>query len=359
MNKLLVIRMNNGPLVLRRENPSNVYITKNDVSEILSRYGINITVNNIDFFQRAFVHRSYLKVENPNVIEETVENCTVPLQEHCNERLELLGDCILGSVVGTYLFLRFDDQAEGFLTKTKTKIIRGKTLAKLGRRMNFGKWVIISLHVETEGGRNNRRILEDLFECFIGALYMDNGGDPISDQWFTDLTRIKDSKQRLLELEAKLIDIQAQGPVPAELVSQYINAVQNYRELSEQVISKRSNGYLICQKFIMNVLEKELDLIKLIQLDDNYKDQLQHYFQKNFKGIFPQWDLLKLEGPTNDRWHVIGIKDDRGVLIGIGRARKKIEAEQLASKQALKHLGVEVMSDSDGEEDYYMKKHED
>ena len=124
--------------VLRRENPNNRYIKPSEVRAVLKRYGVDVPVNNIELFRRAFVHRSYLKLDHqPDLPEIKV---AVPLQDNCNERLELLGDCILGSVVGTYLFTRYKEQPEGFLTKTKTKIVRGKTLGRLSRRMGFGKW---------------------------------------------------------------------------------------------------------------------------------------------------------------------------------------------------------------------------
>lgn len=333
-------------LVLKRENPENVFIQKADVEKILHKYGVGVPVNDINIYRNAFVHRSYLKVDN--VIEEKVPNCKVPLQETCNERLELLGDCILGAVIGSYLFTRFADQPEGFITKTKTKIVRGKTLGKLGKKLGFGKWVIISLHVESEGGRKNIRILEDLFECFIGAIYLDNGGEPLESDWFNVL---KERNDIIKELEKVEIDIVDDHNPSKELIHKYIDLCQKERKLADKIISSRSNGYLLCQKYILSVLEQELDIVKLIRLDDNYKDQIQHYFQKTFEGIFPEWEVLKLEGPTNNRWHTIGVRDDQGKLIGKGKARKKIEAEQLASKDALKFLGIEVLSDSESEDE--------
>ena len=234
MNLLTIYYMSKDQLVLKRENPNNMFITEDDVSAILAKYDIILPINDIKFFQRAFVHRSYLKVDSLSNINTDPE-CTVPLQEACNERLELLGDCILGSVVGTYLFTRFDDQPEGFLTKTKTKIVRGKTLGKLSRRMGFGKWVIISLHVENEGGRDNIRILEDLFECFIGALYLDNGGDPLSTDWFKGLNQLKEKKKELMELEKRLLKERDSE----KHIFQYVKAVNSYIKLSDQIISTR------------------------------------------------------------------------------------------------------------------------
>jgi dsRNA-specific ribonuclease len=89
----------------------------------------------------------------------------------------------------------------------------------------------------------------------------------------------------------------------------------------------------------MNTYEKFIDIVKLIVFDDNYKDQLQTYFQKKHD-MFPTWKVIKEEGKTNQRWHTIGVHDRCGFLIGTGRDRKKTDAEQIASRNALIYLGV-------------------
>ena len=89
----------------------------------------------------------------------------------------------------------------------------------------------------------------------------------------------------------------------------------------------------------MATYERYIDIVKLIAHDDNYKDQLQHYFQRQ-NDTFPVWELLKEEGKTNNRWHTVGVKDRFGYWIASGRARKKTDAEQLASRNALIRLGV-------------------
>ena len=211
---------------------------------------------------------------------------------------------------------------------------------------------MVSLHVENEGGRNNIRILEDLFECFIGALYLDNGGQPFEvEQFNLDQAAYRAAKQALESFEKALDPAQVLDP---SQVQRYLELSQKYQQRASQIIASNAAGYQICQRFIMNVLEQEIDLVKLIRLDDNYKDQIQRHFLDQI-GVFPEWELLKTEGPTNNRCYTVGIRDDRGALVGIGKGRKKIRAEQMASKQALKHYGVEVYSDSEDEEESYMK----
>ena len=319
--------------LVKRQNTLNKLITAEDVETILRGNGLDIKVNNINIYQKAFVHRSYLK----NNYGEEVDLTCVSLQDSCNETYEFLGDTILNAVVGSYLYERFPMENEGFLTKTRTKMVRGTSLGQLAKRLNFGKWVIISQHVDSEGGRDNLRILEDLFESFIAAIYLDNGSDPLSSEWFK-MTLAYDSLQNELEILEKDLTLTLTLN-PVEKVKRYMELAQQSRKLAKGILASRSNGYLYCQKFIMNTYEKYIDIVKLIVFDDNYKDQLQTYFQKKHD-MFPTWKVIKEEGKTNQRWHTIGVHDRCGFLIGTGRDRKKTDAEQIASRNALIYLGV-------------------
>lgn len=318
--------MSDRKFLIKRENVKNRLPTVEAIEGIMRRNGLNLKVNNINVYRTAFIHRSYLC----NNQEEHDPKC-VPLQKVCNETYEFLGDTILNSVIGTYLYDRYRNQNEGFLTKTRTKMVRGSTLGELARRLGLNDWIIISQHVESEGGRNNLRILEDLFEAFIAAIYLDNGSEPLSNQWF-------ETEQEIQQVVTEIEELEQKG-VKGELVAQYVQLNQKLRNLQDVMHASRSNGYLYCQKFIMSTYERHIDIIKLIAHDDNYKDQLQHYFQKH-SDTFPIWELLKEEGKTNNRWHTVGVKDTFGYLIETGRARKKTDAEQLASKNALIRLGV-------------------
>ena len=311
--------------LIKRQNPLNKLVTPADIEAIMRANGLDIKVNDIEIYQKAFIHRSYLK---NNYNDEHDLKC-VPLQDACNETYEFLGDTILNAVVGSYLYERFSTENEGFLTKTRTKMVRGTTLGQLAKRLGFGQWVIISQHVDSEGGRENLRILEDLFESFIAAIYLDNGSDALSAGWF--------NKRREYDIiQAELAQMELSPDIDFK---KYIHHSQKARCLAEDVFASRSNGYLYCQKFIMNTYERYIDIVKLIVFDDNYKDQLQTYFQKKHD-MFPTWKVIKEEGKTNQRWHTIGVHDRCGFLIGTGRDRKKTDAEQMASRNALIYLGV-------------------
>ncbi len=327
--------------MVKRENPGNKLLTVEAIENIMRRNGLDLPVNNIAIYQTAFVHRSYLKTRhNP----ERHDPSCVPLQDVCNETYEYAGDTILNSVIGTYLYSRYYDQNEGLLTKTRTKMVRGTTLGELAKRLGFQEWVILSQHVEQEGGRDNVRILEDLFEAFIAAIYLDNGSEPIGDEWFNNLRRHKELAAKTTTLERQLgYSANSSGAsgtklVDTKLLNEYMECNRELRDIALNLFDSRSNGYLYCQKFITKAYENHVDIVKLIAHDDNYKDQLQHYFQR-IGGMFPTWPLIKEEGKTNNRWHTIGVRDRYGNLIGVGKERKKADAEQLASKNALIHLG--------------------
>ena len=72
----------------------------------------------------------------------------------------------------------------------------------------------------------------------------------------------------------------------------------------------------------------------MVQTNDNYKERLLHYYQRNFDGQFPVYDILREEGPTNDRVFEMGVMDPAGRIVGRGIGTKKKEAEQKASRAA-------------------------
>lgn len=316
--------------LIKRENPVNKMLTVDAIETIMKNNGLDLKVNDIKVYQTAFIHRSYLRTNHAN--EPHDPNC-IPLQSVCNETYEFLGDTILNSVIGTYLYDRYCDQNEGFLTKTRTKMVRGTTLGELARRIGLNRWIVISQHVESEGGRDNLRILEDLFEAFIAAIYLDNGSDILPNQWFTVQNDIINMERSMIKQESNI------GNWTPSDVNDYVNKSKELRSFYHQLHSTRSHGYLYCQKFIISTYENHIDIVRLIAHDDNYKDQLQHYFQRQ-SDTFPVWELLKEEGKTNNRWHTVGVKDKFGFLIATGRARKKTDAEQLASRNVLVKLGV-------------------
>ncbi|MFW6020386.1 MAG: ribonuclease III [Bacteroidales bacterium] len=89
-----------------------------------------------------------------------------------NERLEYLGDAILGSIVADYLFKKFPFEDEGFLTETRSKIVSRIQLNNLSIKLGLNKLVESA---STSNRKNGKSINGDAFEAFIGALYLDKG----------------------------------------------------------------------------------------------------------------------------------------------------------------------------------------
>lgn len=159
-------------------NPSNKLISKEDIINIMRMLNINdFTINNLSLYQTAFIHKSYCPMNDYE--EFSNDNNDLPLQEISYETMEFLGDSILSSSVSSYLYDRFykiHNQNEGFLTKIRTRIVCGENLTKLSHKLGFNEFLVISKHIEENcSGRNNQHILEDVFEAFLGAIFLDNG----------------------------------------------------------------------------------------------------------------------------------------------------------------------------------------
>ena len=122
---------------------------------------VGTKIKNLSLYQRAFTHKSALK-ENEHLTESF-------------ETLEFIGDSVLGFVITKYLFDRYENKQEGFLTKARTKLVRGETLAHIANHLGLSQWVIMDEKGTRNNWNQNVKILEDVFEALVGALYMDIG----------------------------------------------------------------------------------------------------------------------------------------------------------------------------------------
>ena len=95
-----------------------------------------------------------------------------------NERLEFLGDSVLGMVVSQFLFERFPGKSEGDLTKLKASLVSEVTLSRIARSICLGKYLNLSEEEEKSGGRERSSIIADAYEAVIGAVYLDGGLAP-------------------------------------------------------------------------------------------------------------------------------------------------------------------------------------
>lgn len=168
-------------------NKQNIYITNKYINSILSKYNTPYKIKNLDMFRRAMTHTSYLKIDLKNeknakkkytfIKEKEIDPIdnkkdAIPLQSNSYERLEFLGDSVIRTILAEYLYKRYENEDEGFMTRLRTKIEKGESLAKLSLIVGLDKYILISKLIESKGGRNkNVSILEDVFEAFIGALF--------------------------------------------------------------------------------------------------------------------------------------------------------------------------------------------
>ena len=170
-------------------NNTNIILNENDLNNFFNNHNIDYPFKNINLFRNAFVHKSYCCMKNSNFTTSNI-SCPVdclPLQEMPYERLEFLGDSILGYVIAKYMYIRYPDQSEGFLSKMRTKIVNGKMLGFLAEKVGFIKFAIISKQIEDINGRDNYKIMEDIFEAFIGALFMDSNDINIVEKWIINI----------------------------------------------------------------------------------------------------------------------------------------------------------------------------
>lgn len=282
-------------------NEKNKLITKEFIHGLLSKYGIKYKIKNLALFQRAMTHDSYIirDFKNDKIVKLVREKApepidpkdiknAIPLQTESYERQEYLGDSMLHLVLADYLYNRYPDKDEGFMTKLRTKIENGETLANLARVMQLHEYVLLARYIECVGGRNNNNhIFEDAFESFLGALFKD-----------TD------------------------------------------------------KNYALCEQFVINVIETNLDFAHMIYNESNYKDLLLQYHHK-MKWTDPLYSLVCVIDEGTKRKFNMCVKGGNGISVaGVGIANSKRAGEQKAAYDALVKYGV-VGEDSDDEGEVY------
>ena len=275
-------------------NKKNVLITKKNIEILLKKHGINKTINNIDVYRTAFVHKSYVK---NNIIKTAAdridfekkhqkrqkesdieyiyysseylkENNLIDLQTESYERLEFYGDTEIQRIITGYIWRRFESENEGFMTRLRSKLVRTTMLSQFSRYLELYKYVLITGYCERENFRSNPKILEDIFEAFIGAISLDI-------------------------------------------------------------------GYKAAETLVINVIQKRVNFTELIYTDDNYKDKLMRYYQKYYDGYTPKYVVVKTEGELPDVIYTMGVLDIDGNIVGEGTDTSKKQASQIAAKVAL------------------------
>ena len=94
---------------------------------------------------------------------------------HCNERLEFLGDAVLEIVTSDFLYHKYTEKPEGDLTKIRASIVCEPTLAYCAEAINLGSYLFLGKGEDATGGRNRNSVVSDAMEAVIGAIYLDGG----------------------------------------------------------------------------------------------------------------------------------------------------------------------------------------
>jgi ribonuclease-3 len=130
------------------------------VSSLRLHYGIEF--KNLALLDEAFTHSSYANEHRELGISD-------------NERLEFLGDAVLELTVSDYIYRKYPELPEGRLTRMRASIVQTRSFSSFSREAGFDKYIKLGNGEEAAGARQRNTLLEDLFEAFCGALYLDQG----------------------------------------------------------------------------------------------------------------------------------------------------------------------------------------
>ena len=125
-------------------------------------HNINYYFNDKNLLKNALIHRSF---GNEHKNYKNINN----------ERLELLGDAVLGLVVAEYLYQKYPEEKEGVLAKIKSMAVSEPVLSSISRKLHIGDYLLLSKGEIVTGGRDRNSILGDVFEAILGAIYLDSG----------------------------------------------------------------------------------------------------------------------------------------------------------------------------------------
>lgn len=169
--------------------------------ELATKY--NIHFNNEALLEEAFTQANYIN-EHPGYTGKDYQ------------RLEFLGDAVMQQSTAVYLFKRYPEWDEGRLTELRISMVQTRSFAALSRELHLDEYIRLGRGEELSGARSRDSLLEDIWEAFIGALYLDQGSDTVMtfleqvmfakiDEGFYD--QFVDYKSKLQEL------LQKQGAV--------------------------------------------------------------------------------------------------------------------------------------------------
>ncbi len=146
----------------------------------------NIRFRKLELLNLAFSHRSFA-----NEYAETIGN---------NEKLEFLGDSVLGLVVSEYLYEAYEDMVEGDFARIKSFVVSEDSLADIAKRIKVDNFILIGKGEEYSGGRTKKAILADCMEAIFGAYYLDSGYKAVKSficaSLIPEITKVLENRHR-------------------------------------------------------------------------------------------------------------------------------------------------------------------
>ena len=192
---------------------------------------IGITCENEELIEQAFIHSSYANEHQ---------------SRHDNERLEFMGDAVLQLWSSTQIYPLNPPLSEGEMTRLRSSLVCEKALAGYGRALNLNQFLKLGAGEEKTGGRNKDAIIADMFEAFLGALYLDQGMpavDNILNEVMVPYLKAPEQVEVIRDYKTKL--------------QEYVQA-DNRRTVHYQLVSE--SGPPNAPTFVMNVLVEDLVL---------------------------------------------------------------------------------------------------
>jgi ribonuclease-3 len=147
------------------------------------------------------------RFEDPSLLQRAVAHrswCAETPGQASNERLEFLGDAVLGWVIADLVYRRFTELSEGSLTDLRKSVVSAVALAQVAEEIGLGGYILLGKGEEAAGGASKPSILSDAFEAVLGAVYLDGGTDAAYRMVETLVAaRMVDSVDRLDQLDHK------------------------------------------------------------------------------------------------------------------------------------------------------------
>jgi ribonuclease-3 len=229
------------------------------LGEILKR----LPFQDAALLHRALTHRSYL-YENPKEVSDD------------NERLEFLGDAVLGFLSSEFLYSLYSEMNEAQMTRLRSELVDEEQLANFANALDIGEWMRLGKGAMIDGGRKNSLLLSNTFEAIIGAYFLDSGIDAVRD-----------------------------------LLSPLFTSV------AEEVVSYQS------------------DVDSQILVDS--KNLFQQWAQATSGSILPKYFTIKEEGPSHAKKFTVEVRVG-DTKYGSGTGTSKKDAEKRAAEDAIARL---------------------